>query len=190
MATLTPDYSDLREANLTSLYKLLCKIAAMPSEHVSDEAIRAALKSQGELAKYANQAEGINPTSLNTLKRHSEKWLIGGYATLDAARQLARERLDEHIELSKRTAKRTKKALEEKIQELAIQTRQGKADNLLLAGALRQALQYMRAYAEDSKNPSIIARAHKESRELIEAFSLMKHPVVCVDEVEESSNGS
>lgn len=196
MATLGPDHSDQsdqsdhrRKTNLTSLYNLLRKISAAPCEHASDEAIRGALKSQGELAKYANQAERINPTSLNTLKRHSEKWLIGGYATLEAARQLARERLDEHIELSKRTGKRTKKALEEKIQGLAIQTRQAKADNLLLAGALLQALQYMRAYAEDSKNPSIIARAHKESRELIEAFSLMKHPVVCADDVKEFRNG-
>lgn len=190
MAPLTPDQADHRKVNLTALYKLLSKVAAMPSEHVSDEVIRAALKSQGALAKYANQAEGISPTSLNTLKRHSEKWLIGGYATLDAARQLARERLDEHIELSKRSSKRTKKALEEKIQVLVKQTRQGKADNLMLAGALRQALQYMRAYAEESKNPSIIARAHKESRELIEAFSLMKHPTVSADDEEESRDGS
>ncbi|MDK6078530.1 hypothetical protein [Massilia varians] len=167
-----------KQKNIIALRDFLWEIASEPSKFSQDEAISKALTSQGNLAKYENAGKAISASSLNTLKRHSEKWLAGGYASLEDARCSAKENIEDFNQRKKSSTKRTKKALQEKIVRLDNQDKQTSKDNLLLAGALRMALMHMREYASSSNDASIISRSEQDRNEILQLFSLARHPIV------------
>lgn len=64
-----------------------------PAAHKDDQSVLKALASQGNFAKYENKEQGIEASSLNTLKRTCEKIFDNGFDELDKLRVIALEKL-------------------------------------------------------------------------------------------------
>lgn len=79
--------------NVINLKNLLIEISKNPSNFINDEFLINSLKSQGLLSKYENKEYGISISSLNTLKRTSEKFLDNGFEELDKLRIMALNKL-------------------------------------------------------------------------------------------------
>ena len=84
MADKRSERSSRSVINLRDFLRQVCK---SPDAYKKDEDLRAALKSQGGLAKYTNNDFDIIPSSINTIKRVSYEAIDGGFEALDDLRK-------------------------------------------------------------------------------------------------------
>ena len=97
--------------SVINLRELLRKVCEFPEAYRDDKDLRAALKSQGGLAKYTNKDFDIIPSSINTIKRVSYEVIDGGFKALDDLRKGALERIEDHELKEKKSNKRTRTGL-------------------------------------------------------------------------------
>ena len=71
--------SERSSRSVINLRELLRKVCESPDAYKEDKYLRAALKSQGGLAKYTNNDFDIIPSSINTIKRVSYEAIDGGF---------------------------------------------------------------------------------------------------------------
>lgn len=161
-----PDFS------IRNLHQFLHDVILNPQEFISDDSLINALGSQGALAKIALPQRGIVQTSLNTVKRHSEKWIVGGFAALDVSRELALEALMRAKAARTQPPRRSKQALVDELRIVNMAMNQIAQDNLLLTGAVGAAIKLMREYSEKSKDAATILKCEKDIGDLLRLFSL------------------
>lgn len=83
--------------NVLNLKKFLIDICTHPKKYAGDEIVRKSLSNQKVLSKYQNDEFSIKESSLNTLKRTSEKLFENGFDEIDKLRELALEKLNENL---------------------------------------------------------------------------------------------
>ncbi|WP_151637090.1 hypothetical protein [Noviherbaspirillum aerium] len=146
-------------------YRLFQGVLLDPKLFIADVALKEALKSQHRMVAMQRPEDGINASSLNTVKDYAGLLFSGGFQWLDDMRKLCIEAFQKH-ELSHRPRKVTRSSLALRVSEL-------KDENDLLLGdlwnvtrALFKAMKNARSYAKESKIPSIVARCAAEEVEL------------------------
>lgn len=77
--------TEIYQQSVLARLKLLQKIVATRKEYAEESVIIGMLASQGSFAKY--EVEGIVAMSLNSLKKHANDLLEGGYPYLDLLRK-------------------------------------------------------------------------------------------------------
>lgn len=166
-----------------ALAQLLRDIIANPSAWHSDVTVKTALVSQGALAKLSRNDRGVQPSSINTIKRMANLSFAGGFEALDQLRLSAHDSLNEHAKASGRSGRRSKATLVEKSEALELQNQILKQDLLTLTMAFEKSLVQGRAYADATKDPAIVARCRKEQQELLDMMSVLR-PKPCVPNTE------
>src|SRR3990167_6968628 len=169
------------ENNTKSLFALrdyLQELIKNPSTGVVDEKLQSFLKSQGALSKYENKSLGIFPSSINTIKRISEKSLDGGFDALDRLRSAALQALEnEHCKNipSKRT---TQRSMADHINELKSANQILQQDLLIMTQLLETAMRHARYYASQSMQDNVRVLCEKEQKEIRAYLSLLSRPLV------------
>lgn len=79
--------------NLKNLKNLLIEISNNPHLYIEDNNLKLALQSQGNLSKYENKEFNIKSSSINTIKRTSEKIFVGGFIEFDEFRKNALKKI-------------------------------------------------------------------------------------------------
>lgn len=162
--------------SIKNLHSLLKSVLNDEPVDVPAEDLRAALQSQGALAKLtlrtANADESILPIALNTLKCNASSVVPGGFETLDELRRRALAKFIAMDEVASIGNASTKNSLKLKIEQLKKSLTQAEADLLNLATCFHNALTYMAEYAEESKQQTLVARCNKQREELLARFSL------------------
>lgn len=166
------------KASVFGIKKLLTAIVLHPASFTADATLTNALKSQGALAKLEKPDYGITPTSLNTIKRASDKELNGGFDELNNLRIQALEKILNHNAQIQKTKKPTKASLQDQITTLRIELQQALQDLWHLTMAFERALAQGRHYAEKADSSSILDLCEKDQRDLRIIFSLCKQRVV------------
>lgn len=175
---------------IEQLFRFLQEIATHPQKFVADDDLIAGLRSQGAMAKLAFPDRGITATSLNTVKRHSDKWITGGFNALDVAREHALEALDRAKVVKNVPRRRTKLAMVDEMQELRRRIDQATSDNVLLTGAIGTAIRLMRDYAEKSNEAATLLKCEKDISDLLRMFCLDCQKICESDEKGEGSGKS
>lgn len=127
--------------NVLNLKKFLIEINQYPQamlEEVPD--LLEVLKNQGSLSRYQDQKRNIIPSSLNTLKRISDRFLENGFEEIESLRNLAIQTI--HKELDKKTVshKLNKEDLKNTIKEVNSQQDELKAIHLVLLNQIMEDL--------------------------------------------------
>lgn len=159
-------------SSVIATHKLLELIRANPELFVEDTQIRAALGSQGALARYTNPERGIKAMSLNH-QRSVSVVALGGFDLLDDSRKRAKSELVRHLALiahRPRRATGTKADLKRQINRLEERNLSLLYDLLLLQTAYdrrnAQALHYAKKLGT-----AMLDRARVEAREIGSMFS-------------------
>lgn len=121
-----------RAESTYALKDFLLEVIRNPKDWHTNLALIEALKAQGKLAKWEDQARGINACSLNTLKTAAETFLEGGYGALDQLRRSALATIEAHKEKGKAGNTRTKTGLQKKLKEQARHIRLLEQQNMML----------------------------------------------------------
>lgn len=161
---------------IVALSDFLKEVLASPAQYQADEALRAALMSQGALAKLAIPSRAIQPSSINTLKRAGRD-LEGGFDALDRLRRAAKDALEVEKSNLARANKKTKAGLKLTVDDLEKENQNLRYDLLRLTQAVETALSQSREYAKQSGKASTIALCEKEQREIRDQLSLRKFAV-------------
>lgn len=168
--------TDLRvEKNIHSsqnLEKLLYKIISSPHEFINSDKLRASLVSQGALSKFDAAEYGITASSLNTLKRISDKHLRSKFLGLDKLRKEALEGINNCSNSDNLTSNKVRKNFEAKYHETKNLLLIARQDLWLMTMALEKSLRRAQHYAERSENNKIIELCAKEQKEIRDMFSL------------------
>lgn len=176
------DPSNVGLANsIKNLQQLLYDVVHAPGDFIADESLIVAFRSQGALAKLTLPQRGIVATSLNTVKRHSEKWIVGGFDALNVSRELALAAMIRAKSARTAPPRRTKGALIDQLRMLKLEISQVTQDNLLLTGAIGTAIKLMREYSEKSKDAATLLKCEKDIADLLRLFSLKCQVVVRPD---------
>lgn len=85
--------------NVENIKSLLLSICEKESDYSQDKGLLKALSSQNGIAKYENEEFNIFKSSLNTLKRTSEKIYFSGFEEIDKLRLLALKKLNKNNSL-------------------------------------------------------------------------------------------
>lgn len=158
-----------RQSSIVALEKLLTSLLTGTAV-CNDDALRAACKSQGELAKYENSELGIRSCSLNTLKSSADQFLDGGYKRLDSLRFQFLRKLRQALAAPPPSAPKGENLKE----QLRIAKADGDAlreDILLLDWVLNRLLTQARSYADESGVPALVERCKIEQREALMMLS-------------------
>lgn len=162
--------------SLEALSKLLLDVVHNPSAFAEDGVLLAALNSQSGTAKYSCPDRGILGTSLNTLKRISDRYFKNGYDALEVLRKGA---LESHLREDRRhhrSNKKTKTGLAERVQELEQKNAQLREDLILLTSLLNESVRNARQYA--SSDPINAAICKKNERVLLDKLSLRSQRLI------------
>jgi hypothetical protein len=122
--------------SIRALSELLRSIIQSPAEFANDGSLKAALKSQGSLAKFERTGDSIVPSSINTLKKWSAEYLDGGWEGLDHLRKSAVDALLQHAQKTQRSNKTTKDGLRRRASELEEKLEELREVNLGLLSAI------------------------------------------------------
>lgn len=155
-----------------ALYALLHEMIHESALHIQNDALVKALKSQGALSKYVDEARGIVPSSINTLKRICENSLNGGFDALNRARMAALQSMQENANKAQRSNKITRKGMSKRIAELDTQNQLLRQELLLLSHLLNKTMNQGRYYAEQANQESLRILCEKEQRELRSFLSI------------------
>lgn len=169
--------------SILALREYLRELIQMPEMATNDHALAAALSSQGSLAKYANPARNIKPSSLNTMKRIANRYLEGGFESIDAMRRKILESMTAGAGMLDSPKKTRRVDREQRIEELTEENRSLREDLLRFSSAVTKSLAQGRNYAAKSNSAAIVALCAREQRELLLALSLIvnKPPSNVVD---------
>ncbi len=147
MTDKKPTRSESVRIGVQALHHLLGQVITTPHSFISDEALIAALNTQGGLAQLdraVNTAGGqtLNtfPTSLNTLKKYSDEVLTGGFNTLNALRVKAIEAIERHERKKTKSNKRTREGLKLTVAENEQELDMLRQTNFLLLRALQESM--------------------------------------------------
>lgn len=128
--------------NVIKLREFLLEICSNYTNYQNDEAILNALASQGNLSKYKNEKFDINSSSLNTLKRTSEKLFENGFDELDKLRLLALEKITNTTDNG--IGRNTKEYFQERAKKLENELEQQKQINILAIHELMNDIQLLK----------------------------------------------
>jgi len=147
MTDRKPPRSESIKTGVLALHRLLSQIITTPYAFASDEALIAALNTQGGLAQLdravnADGSETIKtfPTSLNTLKKYSDEVLTGGFNTLNALRVKAIEAIERHERKKTKSNKRTREGLKLRVSDHEQELEMLRQTNFLLLRALQESM--------------------------------------------------
>ena len=158
-----------------ALYALLHEMIHEPALHIQNDALVKALKSQGTLSKYVDEARGIVTSSINTLKRICENSLDGGFDALNRARMAALESVQENANKAQRSNKITREGMSKRIAELDTQNQLLRQELLLLTHLLNKTMSQARYYAEHANQDNVLVLCEKEQREIRSFLSISKN---------------
>lgn len=128
--------------NIMKLREFLLEVCSNYFDYQNDELILTALSSQGNLSKYENEKFGINSSSLNTLKRTSEKLFENGFDELDKLRLLALEKITNTTDNG--IGRNTKEYFQERSKKLDNELEQQKQINVLAIHELMNDIQLLK----------------------------------------------
>ncbi|MBC7475327.1 MAG: hypothetical protein H7263_13635 [Candidatus Sericytochromatia bacterium] len=130
------------KANLMKLREFLLEVCTNYTNYLNNELVINALGSQGNLAKYEDKELGIQISSLNTLKRTSEKLFDNGFNEIDKLRLLALEKLTNSTDSS--VGRNTKEYYQERAKKLESELEQQKQVNVVAISELMNNLQLLK----------------------------------------------
>lgn len=125
-----------------NLREFLLEICSNYSNYQNDESILNALSSQGNLSKYENEKLNIRVSSLNTLKRTSEKLFSNGLDEIDKLRLLALSKLTNLTDNC--IGRNTKEYFQERCKNLDVELEQQKQINILAIHELMNDIQLLK----------------------------------------------
>ena len=168
--------SERSSRSVIYLRELLRKVCESPEAYRDDEYLRAALKSQGGLAKYTNNNFDIIPTSINTIKRVSYEVIDGGFKALDDLRKGALERIEYHELKEKKSNKRTRTGLVKRVDELEDDILKLEQINFLLLQAFSEVISDIKSVANIENNESRNQRSKEAIRKLMSIMTINPAP--------------
>lgn len=163
--------------SITALHDFLIEIINQPELFIQDEKIIRALRSQGSLSKLAIKDKNIYPSSLNTLKRISNRIIDGGFESLDRLRVTAQDGIIRYKIKIKRSNKSNKVGLLQRVKELEDELQLALQDLWHITMAFEKSLIQGRHYAEKANSLLILELCKREQNELRAILSLFKHPM-------------
>ena len=169
------------ECNTKSLFALrdyLQDIIKNPHLGISEEKLQLFLKSQGSLSKYENTSRGIFASSINTIKRISEKSLDGGFDALDRLRISALQALENERCKNIPSKKTTQRSMADHINELKSANQILQQDLLIMTQLLETAMRHARYYASQSMQDNVRFLCEKEQKEIRAYLSLLAKPLM------------
>lgn len=128
--------------NVLKLRAFLLELCSNPAAYRDNKSVLTALASQGNFAKYGNTEQGIEASSLNTLKRTCEKLFDNGFDELDKLRVIALEKLTDTF--TNTTGRNTKDFYIERCSKLESELEQQKQINLLAVHELMNDIQLLK----------------------------------------------
>jgi hypothetical protein len=128
--------------NVMKLREFLLEICSNYSNYQNDEIILNALISQGNLSKYDSEKFKIKASSLNTLKRISEKLFPNGFDEIDKLRLLALNKITDSIDNG--IGRNTKEYFQERCKKLETELEQQKQINILAVHELMNDIQLLK----------------------------------------------
>ena len=158
------------------LRDFLRKVCESPEAYIDDEYLRAALKSQGGLAKYTNKNFDIIPTSINTIKRVSYGAIDGGFKALDDLRKGALERIEDQELKEKQSNKRTRVGLVKRVDELEDDILKLEQVNYLLLQAISEVISDIKLVANMENNESRNQRSKEAISKLMSTMAINPAP--------------
>ena len=164
--------------SVLSLRDFLLKVIREPGKFNQNEVLMSQLKSQGGLSKYHDEAHGIHPSSINTLKRICESSLEGGFDALDRLRLAALQALEHETQIQKKTSEVTRNGMQQRIKELELDNQLLQQALLLLSYLLEKSMRQARHYAEQAIQEAVRMICDKEQKEIRSFLSLSITPYV------------
>lgn len=162
-------------ASINALASLLRSVAQDPKSFANDIDLRAALRSQGALAKYANDPLKICSMSLNHQKKVCVS-ALGDFMALDRLRREAADSLSRYENPPKSSTTKSRAGLIQRIEELEKDRLTLLEDLFLLQRAYDLRCLQARSYAQ-SADDATKARCSKEQREIDASFSLRRKKI-------------
>jgi hypothetical protein len=142
---------EINSRSVQATKTLLLAIIDEPHDFKTNDTIIEALKSQGALAKYEDQARDIVACSLNTQKTVAERLFEEGYDNLDALRKNASAAISAAIEIKKRSNKTTHEGKNKRIAELEGDIALLEQQNLMLTALVQTLKGKLANYAENGR---------------------------------------
>lgn len=168
---------------IDALKIILSNVIKHPKEHTEDVELRAALKTQGNLAKLERTVLNEQkletrtyPMSLNSLKTYSDHKISGGYKALDDLRRKAISALEYSDKKATRANKRSKSGLSLKVEELEAEIEILRQTNLVLLSGLSEALKQFGIILGGTDSASRENRAETAANTLRAIISMNSHP--------------
>ncbi|HBP4598774.1 hypothetical protein [Pseudomonas aeruginosa] len=124
--------------------------------------IESILKTQGRMAKFSDEARGIKPCALNTLKIRSNKYIRGGFEKLEDARKSLLKRASNTHQTKPQKIIRTGPGSRELIQQIE----KLKLNLMYLTIALEKSMAQSLRYAKASGDLTIVSLCKKEQMEI------------------------
>lgn len=128
--------------NVLKLRAFLLELCSNPAAYRDNKSVLTALASQGNFAKYENTEQGIEASSLNTLKRTCEKLFDNGFDELDKLRVMTLEKLTDTSNNAK--GRNTKDFYIKRCSKLESELEQQKQINLLAVHELMNDIQLLK----------------------------------------------
>lgn len=165
-----------REASVKSVVAILERVVAKDSEFSPTTELKEALRSQGALARHADESLGIVAMSLNTQKVIADE-CCGGYEKLDALRIAAIGTLEAVQAKQAEPTRGTKDALQQEIDELIVRIALLEQDLGQLTWAFGRIVAYARSQAQEMNDPNALTRFKKELSAVESGLSLLRKPL-------------
>ncbi|MEZ8493471.1 hypothetical protein AB6C81_14630 [Vibrio splendidus] len=143
---------DKNKKSLIQKYNLLIAICEKPAAYREQDNILTALKSQGGLAELVLPDTQMRAVALNTLKRHADDYLEGGWGLLNKLRQRAKTAALASLTNTNGGKPASKQNLNDKISNLQAELDIERKSNMLLmmtVQTLRGELRKMADYSND-----------------------------------------
>lgn len=130
------------KSNVIKLRNFLLELCSNPTHYRDNQLVLTALASQGNFAKYESKDQGIEASSLNTLKRTCEKLFDNGFDELDKLRVIALEKLTNTS--NDTIGRNTKDFYIDRCSKLELELEQQKQINLLAIHELMNDIQLLK----------------------------------------------
>lgn len=161
---------------MKTLVATLKRIVAKDPEFSPTRELTEALRSQGALARHADEILGIVAMSLNTQKVIADE-CCGGYEKLDALRIVAIDTLAAIQAKEAEPNRGTKEALQQEIDELVARIALLEQDLGQLTWAFGRIVAYARSQAQEMNDPHAMTRFKKELSAVEAGLSLLRKPL-------------
>lgn len=177
---MAPSRFEQSAESAVQLLGLLNDILKSPERFRTNDALVAALRSQGSLAQYSDPSRGIKATSLNALKRVTKRAIDGGFAHLDLRRRECLATITKSA-TSQSRRKTSTEVLSQRVQSLEAELLQALQDLAHITLVLQRSLTQGYSYAERSGSSTLLELCKKEQRELKARLSLCQQPTARMD---------